>query len=249
MLFRARTPSASSRPIPEVMAAEPSLTPAADPAPPLRVLASDAGLRGPFFRFDGRAAALVLAFVSPHVEFEAVVRGLRRLAGAVPLVAVSTAGELCADGSGAALRPVLPPDRGILVERGGAGLFPRAAGRRRAAVPARCARHSGADPDRRAVVVRELSDGGGLSQRPFPLPVHRRFDQLYRIPVAGFSTFGELFGIDVNQTLTALFFFPVPPGGPIRSSMPFRSIIPASPAISPAPGWPGCRSSTNCARG
>ncbi|MFD2235132.1 methyl-accepting chemotaxis protein [Phaeospirillum tilakii] len=111
MLFRARTPSASSRPAPDAVGAEPHLTPAAEPDPPLRVLTSDAGLGGldaAFFRFDGRPAALVLAFVSPHVEFEAVVRGLRRLAGAVPLVAVSTAGELCTDG-GAACGPFYRP--------------------------------------------------------------------------------------------------------------------------------------------
>ncbi|MFA4995228.1 MAG: response regulator [Bdellovibrionales bacterium] len=33
---------------------------------------------------------------------------------------------------------------------------------------------------------------------------------LWPMPVAGFSTFGELFGININQTLTALVFFDVP---------------------------------------
>jgi len=32
-------------------------------------------------------------------------------------------------------------------------------------------------------------------------------DSLWPFPVAGFSTFGELFGININQTLTALVFF------------------------------------------
>lgn len=34
-----------------------------------------------------------------------------------------------------------------------------------------------------------------------------RLDAFKGIPVAGFSTFGELLGININQTLTALFFF------------------------------------------
>lgn len=37
-------------------------------------------------------------------------------------------------------------------------------------------------------------------------------DGMWNIPVAGFSTFGELLGINVNQTLTALVFFRVPAG-------------------------------------
>jgi uncharacterized protein YigA (DUF484 family) len=32
------------------------------------------------------------------------------------------------------------------------------------------------------------------------------------VPVAGFSTFGEILGLNLNQTLTAIFFFQVPPG-------------------------------------
>ncbi|WP_420236491.1 FIST N-terminal domain-containing protein [Telmatobacter bradus] len=35
----------------------------------------------------------------------------------------------------------------------------------------------------------------------------RGVDSLWPMPVAGFSTFGELFGININQTLTALVFF------------------------------------------
>ena len=33
-----------------------------------------------------------------------------------------------------------------------------------------------------------------------------------RVPVIGFSTFGEILGLNLNQTLTAIFFFQVPPG-------------------------------------
>ncbi len=37
-------------------------------------------------------------------------------------------------------------------------------------------------------------------------------DGMWDCPVAGFSTFGELLGININQTLTAVFFFDVPVG-------------------------------------
>jgi methyl-accepting chemotaxis protein len=36
------------------------------------------------------------------------------------------------------------------------------------------------------------------------------------MPAAGFSTFGELLGININETLCALVFFHVPPGAPFR---------------------------------
>ncbi|MDR3517924.1 MAG: methyl-accepting chemotaxis protein [Azospirillaceae bacterium] len=38
-------------------------------------------------------------------------------------------------------------------------------------------------------------------------PVLARLSGAWRCPAAGFSTFGELFGININQTLTALVFF------------------------------------------
>jgi hypothetical protein len=34
--------------------------------------------------------------------------------------------------------------------------------------------------------------------------------------LAGFSTFGEILGLNLNQTLTAVFFFRVPEGTPFR---------------------------------
>lgn len=44
------------------------------------------------------------------------------------------------------------------------------------------------------------------------------------IPAAGFSTFGELLGVNLNETLVALFFFDAPPGAsyvdPIMDRMP-----------------------------
>jgi len=46
-------------------------------------------------------------------------------------------------------------------------------------------------------VLRRLNNDAALSQ----------VNGLWPMPVAGFSTFGELFGINVNQTLTAIVFF------------------------------------------
>lgn len=48
------------------------------------------------FRFAGAASPLVLAYVSPHVDFASVASKLSRLAEGTPVVAVSTSGELCA---------------------------------------------------------------------------------------------------------------------------------------------------------
>ncbi len=101
MLFRARTPR------PEI-----SVAPAAVAAPPpvatrsvgeIRIRESDdklSGLDAASFSFDGRPAALVLAFVSPHVGFDAVTDKLKRLTGGAPTLAVSTAGELCSGAGG-----------------------------------------------------------------------------------------------------------------------------------------------------
>jgi len=89
----------------------------------LRVAETDDSLRGVSrsdFEFPCGDAALVLAYVSPHVDFASVATRLRALAGTIPLVAVSTAGELC-NASGALYRPtgdrwssvtlqIFPPD-------------------------------------------------------------------------------------------------------------------------------------------
>ena len=64
----------------------------------LRVKESDESLRGlsvDDFIFDGQPAALVLAYVSPHVDFAHVTARLKALAGTIRFIAVSTAGELC----------------------------------------------------------------------------------------------------------------------------------------------------------
>ena len=76
----------------------------ATPADPLiRVVHSNgrlANLNAATFQFDRRPAKLALAFVSPHVDFAQVTRALAQLAQTTPVLAVSTAGELCAQAGG-----------------------------------------------------------------------------------------------------------------------------------------------------
>ena len=75
-------------------------TPASS-AEPLRILRTDASLSsiGPNdFLFDGRPASLVLAFVSPKIDFAGVTRKIKSLASSAEVVATTTAGELCAKG-------------------------------------------------------------------------------------------------------------------------------------------------------
>lgn len=71
-------------------------------ADPLRILRTDASLSTVSkndFLFDGRPASLVLAFVSPKVDFASVTHRIKSLAPSVEVVATTTAGELCARGS------------------------------------------------------------------------------------------------------------------------------------------------------
>ncbi len=50
-------------------------------------------------------------------------------------------------------------------------------------------------------ILRRLNNAGALD----------RMTSVWPCPVAGFSTFGELFGVNINQTLSALVFFDCPP--------------------------------------
>ncbi|MFB9950464.1 FIST N-terminal domain-containing protein [Rhizobium puerariae] len=65
---------------------------------PMRVVRCSSGLEGltdQDFLFSGRRARLVMAYVSPHVDFNAVIAGIRRKCGDIPLIATTTSGELC----------------------------------------------------------------------------------------------------------------------------------------------------------
>ncbi|KWS99330.1 Chemotaxis sensory transducer [Pseudomonas savastanoi] len=56
-------------------------------------------------------------------------------------------------------------------------------------------------------ILRRLNNGSELG---------RMNDVFGETPVVGFSTFGEILGLNLNQTLTAVFFFKVPEGQPFR---------------------------------
>jgi len=100
-------------------ASQPTLVPTVDPgveaaasgrrqADTIRVIDTDdrlAGVTAESFTFDGAASPLAFAFVSPHLDFVQVTSALRRLAGTTTLIAVSTAGELCAASQGALYKP------------------------------------------------------------------------------------------------------------------------------------------------
>ncbi|MDR3436061.1 methyl-accepting chemotaxis protein [Telmatospirillum sp.] len=66
--------------------------------PLVRVIETDGTLNGfgaADFMFSGRASVFAVAFVSPHLDFATVSDRLRKVAAATPILAVSTAGELC----------------------------------------------------------------------------------------------------------------------------------------------------------
>src|SRR5689334_20122036 len=81
---------------------------AARPACAIRVLESDdrlSNISAADFTFDGAQAPLAVAFISPHVDFSRVTSALQSAAGRTPVIAVSTAGELCAASSGPLYKP------------------------------------------------------------------------------------------------------------------------------------------------
>lgn len=76
-------------------------TPASREPCAIRVLESDDRLQNISegdFVVAGARASLALAFISPHCDFARVVASLQRLAGSTPVIAISTAGELCSAG-------------------------------------------------------------------------------------------------------------------------------------------------------
>jgi hypothetical protein len=74
----------------------------------IRVLESDdrlGNISPQDFSFDGVPSRLAFAFISPHSDFNRVTSALQRLAGTTPVVAVSTAGELCSASGGSLYKP------------------------------------------------------------------------------------------------------------------------------------------------
>jgi PAS domain S-box-containing protein len=73
---------------------------------PVRIIETDGGLaelNAEAFIFSRRPSPLAIAFISPHLDFVAITETLRRLGGATPVLAISTAGELCSTGAPASL--------------------------------------------------------------------------------------------------------------------------------------------------
>lgn len=67
----------------------------------IRVLESDDRLQNiseSDFVIGAARAPLALAFISPHCDFARVISSLQKLAGTTPVIAMSTAGELCSAG-------------------------------------------------------------------------------------------------------------------------------------------------------
>ncbi|SIS97857.1 FIST C domain-containing protein [Insolitispirillum peregrinum] len=101
-------------------ATAPSLSDAASPSgalpPPVVVVHTDASLAGvtaDLFRINAQSAPLAVAFISPNVDFASVATALNKLAGQTPLLALSTAGELCSGSQSAkGASPLYCPTQG-----------------------------------------------------------------------------------------------------------------------------------------
>lgn len=55
-------------------------------------------------------AAFIIAFISPHLNFDSVCRDLRQIVQTTPIICVSSAGELCGDGQNAQASLYCPAD-------------------------------------------------------------------------------------------------------------------------------------------
>nr|WP_244441971.1 FIST N-terminal domain-containing protein [Bradyrhizobium diazoefficiens] len=89
------------QPAPSIVAEVREEAPAVREACAIRVLESDDRLQNISegdFVVEGARSPLVLAFISPHCDFARVASSLQRLAGSTPVIAMSTAGELCSAG-------------------------------------------------------------------------------------------------------------------------------------------------------
>jgi hypothetical protein len=114
------------KPTGPVAAAEPDPVPVAREARAIRVLESDdrlGNIKADDFAFDGNRSSLALAFVSPHVDFSRVTSALQCVAGTTPVIAVSTAGELCSASRGPLYKPTGSRWSSVVVQIFPADLF------------------------------------------------------------------------------------------------------------------------------
>lgn len=111
---------------------EPVIAPIADTKPAarreadtIRVMESDERLgkiSASDFTFAGVQSPLAMAFISPHLDFARVATALQRIAGSTPIVAVSTAGELCSS-SGSLYKPTGTSWSSVVIQIFPADLF------------------------------------------------------------------------------------------------------------------------------
>ena len=112
--------------IPAVVDARPEPVSAPPQACAIRVVDSDdrlSNIAADDFNFGGVQSPLALAFISPHVDFSRVTSALQRVAGATPVIAVSTAGELCGASSGPLYKPTGNGWSSVIIEIFPADLF------------------------------------------------------------------------------------------------------------------------------
>ncbi|WP_430912932.1 methyl-accepting chemotaxis protein [Methylobacterium sp. sgz302541] len=86
-----------SKPISQPDVLEMKLQEASIPSEFMRVCDTDESLHGitkDTFYLDGKPAAVAIVYISPNVSFQTVTSKLAALAGAIPVIGVSTAGEL-----------------------------------------------------------------------------------------------------------------------------------------------------------
>ena len=98
------------------------------PDPLIRVVQTNAALAGlsaSSFLFDGQPSKLAVAFVSPHVDFATVTRGLSQMAHGSQIMAVTTAGELCRQGDGPLYQSSAGSWDGVVVQIFSPALFER----------------------------------------------------------------------------------------------------------------------------
>ncbi len=124
-MFRTK-PSSYDALVNPVPVSEGAAAPVAADVPPIRTVATTAagaGRAAADLAAGGEVPALVVGFVSPHVDFAAVQQEVRRaLPPGVTLMLVSTAGELCAQG-GALYRPAGTRWDGVVLQAFSRSLF------------------------------------------------------------------------------------------------------------------------------
>ncbi len=116
-------------------------------APPVRTIRTDdslSGLAAADLLINGSVPRLVLAYVSPNVDFQTVMSRLQRLAEGAMVIGTTTAGELCAEAGEGVYCSASGNWRSVVLQVFGGALVEKAR-----SLPCRCtARTCAADKDR-----------------------------------------------------------------------------------------------------